>query len=67
MSPVQDPLIDNSPRHDGTLRGQAAVELALITRIVLFVMLVGIQFAIIGTAALGLGQADYQGGALCGD
>jgi Flp pilus assembly protein TadG len=58
---VQDPLIDNSKRHDGTRRGQAAVELALITPIVLFVMLVGIQFAIIGTAALGLGQADYQG------
>ncbi len=37
------------------------VELALIMPIVLFVMLVGIQFAIIGVAALGLGQADYQG------
>ena len=42
-------------------QGQAAVELALITPIVLFLMLVGIQFAIIGTVALGLGQVDYQG------
>ncbi len=41
-------------------RGQAMVELALITPIVLFVMMVGIQFAIIGVAALGLGQANYQ-------
>ncbi len=45
----------------GTGRGQAAVELALITPIVLFVMLVGVQYAIIGVAAMGLGQADYQG------
>ncbi len=37
------------------------VELALVAPIVLFAMLVGIQFAIIGTAALGLGQANYQG------
>jgi hypothetical protein len=36
------------------------VELALITPIVLFAMLVGIQYAIIGAAALGLGQASYQ-------
>jgi Flp pilus assembly protein TadG len=45
---------------DGAGRGQAAVELALITPIVLFVMLVGVQYAIIGVAAMGLGQADYQ-------
>lgn len=45
----------------GRRRGQAAVELALITPIVLFVMLLGIQFAIIGVADLGLGQANYQG------
>ena len=45
----------------GKRRGQAAVELALITPIVLFVMLLGIQFAIIGLADLGLGQANYQG------
>ena len=47
-------------RRDDAERGQATVELALITPIVLFLMLVGIQFAIIGVAVLGLGQADYQ-------
>lgn len=36
------------------------VEVALIAPIVLFVTLVGVQFAIIGIAALGLGQANYQ-------
>jgi Flp pilus assembly protein TadG len=43
-----------------TCGGQAAVELALIAPVVLFIMFVGIQFALIGTAALGLGQANYQ-------
>jgi hypothetical protein len=37
------------------------LELALVMPIVLFVMMVGVQYAIIGTAALGLGQANYQG------
>jgi hypothetical protein len=45
----------------GAGRGQAAVELALITPLVAIVLLVGVQFAIIGAAALGLGQANYQG------
>jgi Flp pilus assembly protein TadG len=45
----------------GSRRGQAAVELALIAPIVLFIMVIGIQFAIIGVADLGLGQANYQG------
>jgi len=44
-----------------TRSGQAVVEVALVTPIILFVMLLGIQFALIGTAELGLGQADYQG------
>jgi len=42
-------------------RGQAAVELALILPIVSVVLLVGLQFAVIGTAALALGQVNYQG------
>ena len=42
-------------------RGQAGVELALVTPIVLFVMLIGIQYALLGVAVLGLGQANYQG------
>jgi Flp pilus assembly protein TadG len=42
-------------------RGQALVEMGLIMPVVLFVMLIGIQYAIIGLALLGLGQANYQG------
>lgn len=41
--------------------GQAMVELALLLPVLLIVLLLGIQFAIIGLAALGLGQANYQG------
>lgn len=41
-------------------RAQAALEFALVTPLVLIVLFVGIQFAIIGAAALGLGQANYQ-------
>ena len=48
-------------RRDGARSGQAAVELALTIPVVLFVLLVGIQYAIVGTASLGLGQANYQG------
>jgi Flp pilus assembly protein TadG len=48
-------------RRGGVRRGQAALELAMIAPIVLFVMLLGVQYAIIGTASLGLGQANYQG------
>jgi Flp pilus assembly pilin Flp len=42
-------------------RGQAAVELALIVPLVTVVLVVGLQGAIVGTAALALGQANYQG------
>jgi Flp pilus assembly protein TadG len=37
------------------------VELALIVPVLSVVLLVGIQFAVIGTAALALGQVNYQG------
>jgi Flp pilus assembly protein TadG len=42
-------------------RAQAAVEFAIMAPVVIIVMLVGVQFAIIGVAALGLGQIDFQG------
>jgi len=48
-------------RRNGDGSGQALVEFAIIAPIALFLMLVGIQFAIVGTASLGLGQVDYQG------
>jgi len=49
------------PRIDDAGRGQAVVEFAIMAPLALFLMLVGIQFAIIGTASLGLGQVNYQG------
>jgi len=42
-------------------RGQAMVEFALIATLSLLVLLVGIQFAIIGQAALAVTQASYLG------
>ncbi len=42
-------------------RGQSAVELALIVPLVLVIMLVGVQFALIGQAALAVSQASYLG------
>ena len=47
--------------HCRALRGQSVVEMGLVMPVVLFVMLIGIQYAIIGLAVLGLGQANYQG------
>ncbi len=41
-------------------RAQATVEMALVAPIASLLMLVGVQYAILGVAALGLGQADYQ-------
>ncbi len=43
------------------LRGQSLVEFALILTLVLLVILLAIQFALIGEAALALGQMNYQG------
>ncbi|MDO8431815.1 MAG: TadE/TadG family type IV pilus assembly protein [Candidatus Binatus sp.] len=40
-------------------RGQAAVEFALLATLSLIVLMVGIQFAIIGQAALAVTQASY--------
>ncbi len=42
-------------------RAQAAVEFAIILTVGLIVLVIGVQFAIIGNAALALGQANYQG------
>ena len=43
------------------LRGQSLVEFSLILTLVLLVILLAIQFALIGEAALALGQMNYQG------
>jgi Flp pilus assembly protein TadG len=45
----------------GTSRGQSAVEFAIIAPIALVVMLIGIQFALIGQAALAVSQASFLG------
>ena len=45
----------------GRGRAQAAVEFAIILTVALIVLVIGVQFAIIGNASLALGQADYQG------
>ncbi|HEY6299996.1 MAG TPA: TadE/TadG family type IV pilus assembly protein [Candidatus Binatus sp.] len=51
-----------SPLRSGRIsRGQSAVEFALISVVALVVMLVGIQFALIGQAALAVSQASYLG------
>jgi Flp pilus assembly protein TadG len=42
-------------------RGQAAVEFALLSTLALALLVVGIQFAIIGQAALAVSQASYLG------
>ena len=48
-------------RAERVSHGQASVELAFMLPVVLFLMLIGIQYSLIGLAVLGLGQADYQG------
>jgi Flp pilus assembly protein TadG len=42
-------------------RGQAMVEFAMISTVAMFVLLVGVQLAIIGQAALAVSQLAYQG------
>ena len=42
-------------------RGQSAVEFALILSVSMIVLFVAVQFAVIGQAALALGQLTYQG------
>jgi Flp pilus assembly protein TadG len=42
-------------------RGQAAVEFALVLTVAMIVLFVAVQLAIIGEAALSLGQMNYQG------
>ncbi len=42
-------------------RGQAAVEFALVLSVAMIVLFVAIQLALIGEAALALGQMNYQG------
>jgi len=42
-------------------RAQSAVELAFVLPVLLTVLVVGVQFAIIGAASLALGQVNYQG------
>ena len=61
---VSERLSTPRPRHRRPLgcgRAQAAVEFALIAPVVVILLLVGVQLAVIGDAALGLGQVDYQG------
>jgi Flp pilus assembly protein TadG len=48
-------------RRKGAGRAQSAVEFAIALPVVLMTLLVGIQYAIIGAAALALGQVNYQG------
>jgi Flp pilus assembly protein TadG len=48
-------------QHARARHGQAAVELALIIPLLSVLVVVGIQFAVIGTAALALGQVNYEG------
>jgi Flp pilus assembly protein TadG len=49
------------PRSGRISRGQSAVEFAMISVVALVVMLIGIQFALIGQAALAVSQASYLG------
>ena len=45
----------------GWADAQSLVEFAMIVPFITILLLVGVQLAVIGDAALGLGQVDYQG------
>jgi Flp pilus assembly protein TadG len=42
-------------------RGQAAVEMAIVATVLMFALVIGVQFALIGEAALALSHATYEG------
>jgi MFS superfamily sulfate permease-like transporter len=42
-------------------RGQAMVEMAIVITILMFVMVLAVQFAMLGSAVLALNQVTYQG------
>jgi Flp pilus assembly protein TadG len=46
---------------EGSCRGQAAVEFALVLTVGLIILVVAIQMALLGETALALGQVNYQG------
>lgn len=49
------------PASGGSLRGQAALEFALVLSVGLMILVVAIQMALIGETVLALGQVNYQG------
>lgn len=55
---VADPASPFAPR---SFRGQAFVEFSLVLVVALIVLFVSVQMALLGQAALALGQMNYQG------
>ncbi|MBF6571212.1 MAG: pilus assembly protein [Candidatus Binataceae bacterium] len=51
----------NVSRRGNSLSGQSTVEFAIIAVVAMFVLFLGIQFALLGNAALAVGQLAYQG------
>lgn len=54
-------MLVSKVRATGCRKGQAAVEFAMVATIAMIVLFVTIQLALIGSAALALGQMNYQG------
>jgi Flp pilus assembly protein TadG len=46
---------------EGLIRGQAALEFALVLSVGLMILVVAVQMALVGETALALGQVNYQG------